>query len=503
MAIGNQGAQRGFRPDRLDELLVEAFPSRVVRKGLSQVIRRTTKVPSYVIEFILGQQCPDLCSDEPAGLKRVRSDLRTYLPRGDQAAVLKARLHEKSPQRVIDHVRVSFDEHSGEGAAYWASLTTAQIDHVRVPAELVRGKERLLTGGCWCDLLLSYDPAMRTGKNASPFVAKQLNPVQVGEVDFDAYGAARAAFSREQWIDALIRTMGYEPTHPSITERAKLLYLTRLIPLVETNYHLVEEGPRQTGKSFCITEFSPYTTLLAGGQITVPKLFVSNLKPPQPGLVSKRDLIGFDEIAGSSFNTDNNKNMYKNYMESGQVNRGTITVVGDAGFVFNGNLDFDPRERQPTRHLFQALPGTISDDAAFHDRWAAYLPGWELPKLTDGHLTKHTGLILDYASEIFHRELRPLDYGDLWEQWFDAPPEEWSVRDRRSISRTFSGLAKLIFPTGQLTKAEALPLLRLALELRLRVRVQLHRINAQEFPLTAFTFIDRETGQTEEVRIVA
>ena len=211
----------------------------------------------------------------------------------------------------------------------------------------------------------------------------------------------------------LIRTMGYEPTHPKITQRIKLLYLVRMIPLVESNYHMIELGPRQTGKSFCFTEFSPYGTLLAGGAVTIPKLFVSNVNPPQPGLIKQRDVVGFDEIAGSSFNADDDKNLYKNYMESGQINRGTITVVGDAGFVFNGNIEFDPREGMLAEHLFKPLPPTISDDLAFHDRWAAYLPGWELPKLTPDLLTPHVGFILDYTSEIFHRELAP--YQQLWQ----------------------------------------------------------------------------------------
>ena len=172
-----------------------------------------------------------------------------------------------------------------------------------------------------------------------------------------------------------------------MTERVKLLYLVRMIPLVESNYHLIELGPRQTGKSFCFTEFSPYGTLLAGGAVTVPKLFVTNTQPPRPGLIAQRDVVGFDEIAGSAFDADDDKNLYKNYMESGQINRGTITVSGDAGFVFNGNINFDPRQGMLAEHLFKPLPPSISDDTAFHDRWAAYLPGWELPKLTPDLLT--------------------------------------------------------------------------------------------------------------------
>jgi len=266
---------------------------------------------------------------------------------------------------------------------------------------------------------------------------------------------------------------------------------------------MIELGPRQTGKSFCFTEFSPYGTLLAGGAVTVPKLFVSNTNPPHSGLITQRDVIGFDEIAGSSFNADDDKNLYKNYMESGQVNRGTITVVGDAGFVFNGNIEFDPRTGMLAEHLFKPLPPTVSDDTAFHDRWAAYLPGWELPKLTPDMFTRHVGFILDYTSEIFHRDLRRINnYGMLWERWFEAPLGQWSARDLRSINRTFSGLTKLIFPAGIMEKEDARILLELAIELRLRVLLQLHAINSLEFHTTELPYVDRETGETTRVRII-
>ncbi len=216
----------------------------------------------------------------------------------------------------------------------------------------------------------------------------------------------------------------------------------------------------------------------------------------------RTDIVGFDEIAGSAFDSDDNKNMYKNYMESGQINRGTITVAGDAGFVFNGNINFDPRRGLLAEHLFKVLPPSISDDTAFHDRWAAYLPGWELPKLTPDLLTPHVGFILDYTSEMFHRELRRIStYGTLWERWFEAARNEWSARDLRSVVRTFSGLTKLIFPDGVMTKDDARLLFRLALELRLRVRVQLHTISPAEFPLSEFSYRDRETGQVEVVRL--
>ncbi|MGH2343669.1 MAG: BREX system Lon protease-like protein BrxL [Chloroflexota bacterium] len=496
-------ASTAYSPDSLDELLFAAFPGLVIRKDLTHQIRGLSKAPSYVIEFMLGKYCANLFDDADVrdGLDLVQQEIARYIPRGDETEVVKSRIKEKPPQRLIDMVQVELDENLAQGV-YWANFLTANIQHVNITPAIVEKYDRLLMAGVWSNVLVDYDDTKKYGKRTFPFVIERLEPVQVGSIDFGEYRAGRARFSRDQWIDALIRTMGYEPSSPLVTDRVKLLYLTRMVPLVESNYHLIELGPRQTGKSFCFTEFSPYGTLLAGGAVTVPKLFVSNTQPPRPGLIAHRDIVGFDEIAGSAFDKDDDKNLYKNYMESGRINRGTITVSGDAGFVFNGNINFDPRRGARAEHLFKPLPVSISDDTAFHDRWAGYLPGWELPKLTPDLLTPHVGFILDYTSEIFHRELRRIStYGTLWKRWFEAPHAEWSARDLRSINRTFSGLTKLIFPDGIMTKDDARILLRLALELRLHVRLQLHIISPHEFPLTEFSYRDRETELLEVVRL--
>lgn len=492
-----------FVADALDHLLFDAFPGLVMRKDLTQLIRGTSKAPSYVIEFMLGKYCADLFDDEAVreGLQFVQEEVARYIPRGDETEVIKTSIRERPPRRLIDLVQVELDERLDSGV-YWAHLLTAGIRHVNISPQIVQKYERLLTAGAWCNIVVSYDDTIRYRNKTYPFRIDRLEPVQVGQVSFEEYCTGRARFTRDQWIDALIRTMGYEPTHPAMTSRVKLLYLVRMIPLVEGNYHVIELGPRQTGKSFCFTEFSPYGTLLAGGSVTIPKLFVSNTFPAQPGLITHQDVVGFDEIAGPTFNAEADKNLYKNYMESGQINRGTITVKGEAGFVFNGNINFDPRRGMQAEHLFKPLPPNISDDTAFHDRWAAYLPGWEIPKLTPELLTTHVGFILDYTSELYHRELRRIShYGSLWEKWFAAQPGQWSTRDHRGISRTFSGLTKLIFPVGVMAKADAELLLRLAIELRLRVRLQLHQMDPHEFPLTSFSYLDRETGEQSAVAI--
>ena len=495
--------QTTFVPDTLDRKLFAAFPGLVMRKDLTQAIRGTSKAPSYVIEFMLGKYCANLFDDEEVreGLQLVQQEVAEYIPRGDETEVIKSAIRERPPRRIIDLVKVELDEGLGSGV-YWASLITANIHDVRIATDIVTKYDRLLMAGAWCNIRVDYDDTFKVGNRTFPFVIQRLEPVQVGRVDFQEYLAGRARFTRDEWIDVLIRTMGYEPTYPTLTERIKLLYLVRMVSLVESNYHLIELGPRQTGKSFCFTEFSPYGTLLAGGAVTVPKLFVTNTNPPRLGLIAQRDVVGFDEIAGSAFDSDHDKNLYKSYMENGQINRGTITVPGEAGFVFNGNINFDPRRSMQAEHLFKPLPSSVADDTAFHDRWAAYLPGWEMPKLIPELITSHVGFILDYTSELFHRELRRIGhYGSLWEQWFESSPGEWSARDRRSINKTFSGLTKQIFPAGEMTKDDARMLLRVALELRLRVRLQMHKISPQEFPLTSFSFSDKETGERETVSI--
>jgi ATP-dependent Lon protease len=494
-----------FEPDLLDKLLFSSFPGLVIRKDLTQIVRGMSKAPSYVIEFMLGKYCANLFDerDIKEGLQLVREEVAAYIPRGDETEVIKSNIRERPPRRIIDKVRVELREKIERGV-YWATLETANIREVNISEELVQKYQRLLMAGVWSNILVTYDDSIRYGGKTFPFVIKRLEPVQVGHVDLVEYCINRRRFTRDQWIDALIRTMGYEPEHPRITLRVKLLYLIRLVPLVESNYHMIELGPRQTGKSYCFEQFSPYGALVSGGEITVPKLFVSNTTPPRDGLVAQRDVVGFDEMAESSFNKDDEKNIYKNYMESGQVNRGLRLVSGDAGFVFNGNINFDPRDGRYSGHLFKPLPPSISDDTAFQDRLAAYLPGWEIPKLSPEMITEHVGFILDYISELFHQELRRVaNFATLWEQWFEkASGNEWSIRDQNAINRTFSGLTKLIFPDGKMDKEDARLLLQLAIELRLRVRIQLHRINPNEFPLTEMHYIDRSTGQTETVRIV-
>ncbi|HVC93631.1 MAG TPA: BREX system Lon protease-like protein BrxL [Pirellulales bacterium] len=356
--------------------------------------------------------------------------------------------------------------------------------------------ERTLTGGVWANLELAFDETIVHGGVTRPFVLKRMQPIQIASANLDEYIKARRQFTREEWVGVLLRTIGYEPTQAEFTWRRKLLYLLRLVPMVERNYNLIELGPKETGKSFVFREISPYAILLSGGQGSVTDLFGWKNRKDKPGLVVKYDLVAFDEVAGPNFKSANDKDMYKGYMEQGSFSRGDDkgTISAEACIIFNGNTHGDVETLVETSHLFEPLPETIRDDDAFHDRWHAYLPGWEMAKLTPNLFTSHLGFIADYIAEIFHNELRPVNHTDAYERYFSFG-KQLGHRDRKAVMRTVSGLIKLIHPDGDVTKDELAEYLTFALEMRRRVKEQLRRINPSEFARTELTYIDNATGQ--------
>jgi len=312
----------------------------------------------------------------------------------------------------------------------------------------------------------------------------------------DEWITARRQFTREEWVDVLLRSLGYEARHPDFTWRVKLLILLRLIPMVEKNYNLIELGPKETGKSFVYREISPYAILLSGGQGSVPDLFGWKNRKDKPGLVLKNDLVAFDEVAGSHFKNEANKQMFKGYMEQGSFSRGDDkgTLSAEAGIIFNGNIDGDVESIARTSHLFSPLPETIRNDAAFHDRWHAYLPGWEMLKLKPDHFTSHMGFVADYIAEIFHNGLRPLNYTDTYETYFSLG-NHVGQRDRKAVVRTVSGLMKLIHPEGTCSKEEMAEYVTIGLEMRRRVKEQLKRMNPIEFSRVNLSYLDKGTGE--------
>jgi len=482
--------------DSLDSKLIDAFPGRVVRKDLVQRLKVGFSIPVYVLEYLLGKYCSTTDESQiDTGLANVKEMIKERIVRSDQSELIKARLQRYRSMKLIDMVTVTFDE-KDQGGKYWAKFATSGLDKVHVDERTVYQYERMLTGGVWANLELAFDETIVHGGVTRPFVLKRMQPIQIASANLEEFIKARHHFTREEWVGVLMRTIGYEPTQPEFSWRRKLLYLLRLVPMVERNYNLIELGPKETGKSFVFREISPYAILLSGGQGSVTDLFGWKNRKDKPGLVVKYDLVAFDEVAGPNFKSANDKDMYKGYMEQGSFSRGDDkgTVSAEACIIFNGNTHGDIGTLIETSHLFKPLPETIRDDDAFHDRWHAYLPGWEMAKLTPNLFTSHLGFIADYIAEIFHNELRPVNYTDAYERYFSFGPH-LGHRDRKAVMRTVSGLIKLIHPDGEVSKDELAEYLTLGLEMRRRVKEQLRRINPSEFARTELTYVDKATGQ--------
>lgn len=486
--------------DDLDTKLAISFPGRYVRKDLVKKLKVGFNIPIYVLEYLLGKYCSTTNEEEiKKGLDLVKNAIAERIVRPDQTELIKARLQAHGTLKLIDHVTVTFDE-KVQGGKFWARLTTCGLDKVHIDHSLVYGNERLLTGGIWANIELNYDDSLGSEGAIRPFVIRRLAPIQIASSNFSEYLEGRAHFTREEWIDLLIRSMGYETTHPDFTFRRKLLFLLRLVPMVEKNYNMIELGPRGTGKSFVYREMSPNVILLSGGQGSVADLFGWKGRKDKPGLVMKFDLVAFDEVAGSHFKAEQNKQIYKGYMEQGSFSRGDDkgTISADASIVFNGNIDGDVETTARISHLFNVLPESIRNDMAFHDRWHAYLPGWEIPKMQTDYFTSHLGFISDYIAEIFHNELRKRNYTDIYDRYFSFGPHI-EERDRKAIVKTTSGLIKLIHPDGKCSMDEIEEYLIFGIELRRRVKEQLKRMGGIEYAKVNFSYINKKTGQEQFV----
>lgn len=482
--------------DELDQKLASAFPGRIVRKDLVKKLKVGFNVPVYVLEYLLGKYCSTTKEEEiQTGLERVKSAISERIVRGDQSELIKARLQRSGTLKLIDLVTVTFDE-KVQGGKFWARLATCGLDKVHLDHGIVHKHERLLTGGVWANIELIYDDSLGSEGSIRPFVIHRMAPIQIASAKFDEFVNGRSQFTRDEWIDILLRSMGYEPTHQDFTPRRKLLFLLRLVPMVEMNYNMIELGPRGTGKSYVYREISPYVILLSGGQGGVPDLFGWKNRKDKPGLVLKFDMVAFDEVAGPNFRSESDKQMYKGYMEQGSFSRGDDkgTLSADAGIVFNGNLDGEVETTARISHLFAALPESIRNDMAFHDRWHAYLPGWEIPKMQPGYFTAHMGFIADYIAEIFHSELRRRNYTDTYDRFFSLGSHV-EERDRKAIAKTTSGLLKLLHPDGNCKEEEMLEYLTFAIELRRRVKEQLKRMGGIEYAKVNLSYINKKNGQ--------
>jgi len=472
--------------DRLDDLANRHFPGRAVRKDLVRQVKVGASVPVYVLEFLIGKYC---ASNVPAvietGLAVVNQTLADHFIRPDEAEKTKAALKKKGKHRLIDKVDVRFVESEKR---FWATLHSFGSRFVNVPEDIVYKYDRLLGGGVWCQLDLVYND-LEDRSQKTPFYISALKPIQVAAFDHDAYCTARREFRRDEWLDLIMRTIGLEPTE--YDARGKLLALTRLIPMAERNYNLIELGPWGTGKSFVFRESNPNTILISGGRVTVPQLFV-NMSTGRVGLLGTWDVVAFDEVAGLQMSDSTVINMLKDFMESGSFARGKEEIPAEASVVLVGNTSQHHELLVRTGHLFADLPPTMIDPA-FLDRLHYYLPGWETPKLEKKFFTDHFGFVSDYFAEAL-RQMRKRSFVREIDTSFTLG-SHLAARDEKAVRKTVSGLLKILHPHGEWSHSDLREYLEFALEGRRRVKEQLKKLAAHDYAKTAFSYIETDTGQ--------
>lgn len=468
----------------LDDLLNTHFAGKVVRKDLTKLIKEGANVPVYVLEYLLGMYCAS--NDEATiqkGLQMVKRVLAENYVRADEAEKVKSKVRESGTYKVIDKITVKLNE---KRDLYEALLSNLGVKNAEISDIYVRQFEKLLVGGIWCIVTLKYH--FEEDQRGSPFTVTELKPIQMPNMDMQALFVARKAFTDAQWIDALIRSTGMEPT--CFKEREKWHLLARMVPLVENNYNFCELGPRGTGKSHIYKEISPNSILVSGGQTTVANLFY-NMSARKVGLVGLWDVVAFDEVAGINFKDHDGVQIMKDYMASGSFSRGRESINASAAMVFVGNINQSVESLVKTSHLLAPFPEAMID-SAFFDRFHAYVPGWEIPKMRPEFFTNQYGMIVDYLAE-YLREMRKHSFADAIDKWFKLG-NNLNQRDTIAVRRTTSGLLKLVCPNGEYTKESVRKCLEYALETRRRVKEQLKKIGGMEFYDVHFSYIDLEDG---------
>lgn len=475
----------------LDAKVTEVFAGQVVRKNLVRQVKVGANVPSYVLEYLLGKYC---ATDDPAaveaGLRLVNTTLAESVIRPDEAMKAQSRVKERGEQTYIDKIKVRL-----VGNKYWAEVVNFGFQHVHIPDTYVRRYERLLEGGVWAQVTIEFRGDEEVGGQVRPFFITDFKPIQLASFDFDRYCAARERLTTDEWLDLLVRTIGFEPEH--FSRRVRLLMLIRLVPMVQRNFNLVELGPRSTGKSYVYRDLSPYAILISGGKTTVANLFY-NMSTRKVGLVGMWDVVAFDEVAGINFSDKTAVQILKDYMESGSFSRGREEIVAEASMVFVGNINQPVEVLTRTSTLFHPLPDDLQD-MAFIDRLHFYLPGWEMPKLQPEFFTDHYGFVVDYLAEAL-RELRRRNYTDVFDRYFSLG-SHLNTRDARAVRRAVSGLVKILHPSGEASKEEVEEYLLLALEGRRRVKEQLKKMGSFEYYQTSFSYTDTETMQEHFVGV--
>ena len=488
----------------IKQKLRQQFDGKIVRKDLTKKIKEGANVPTYVLEFLLGQYCSS--DDEEIvqkGIETVKHILADNYVRPDEAEKVLSRLRQRGAMTIIDQVTVELNLRYDY---YEARFSNLGLSGIPIPESYPEQYDRLLCGGIWCIVQLEYNNEQESSlvlsdrkpkkKNESLISICKLTTIKMPHVDLGELKQGRKAFTKDEWIDVLMRSIGMEPDR--LTYREKWLFLLRMVPLVENNFNLCELGPRSTGKSHLYKEISPNSILVSGGQTTVANLFY-NMGKHTMGLVGLWDCVAFDEVAGIRFKDKDGIQIMKDYMASGSFARGKEEKAASASMVFVGNINQSVDVLLKTSSLFDPFPPEMGTDTAFLDRLHCYLPGWEIPKLRPEHFTDDYGFITDYLAE-FLRELRKEQYGDALDRYFRLG-KNLNQRDTIAVRKMVGGLVKLVYPDGDFQKEDLEEILRLALEMRRRVKEQLKKLGGMEFYDVNFSYIDRETFEEQYVSV--
>ena len=472
--------------DALDQRLNNVFAGRVVRKDLLHRIKKGTNIPTFVLEFLLARYC---ASDDPAeiqaGMEAVLATLQDNYVRPDEANAAQSRVATKGKHRFIDKVHVRYVE---KEKRHWAALENFASQRIAIGEKFYRDNDRLLEGGIWAEVTITHNDV---DADTYAFYVEELRPIQVSRFDFGAYTDGRKEFSRDDWMDVVLRSVGLEPG--KLTKRLKFHFMARLAPLVEANFNFIELGPRGTGKSYFFSEFSPYSTLISGGQATKAVLFYNNARR-KIGLVGFWDTVAFDEVAGIRIKDPDTIQIMKDYMANGRFSRG-VEVIADASMAFVGNIDqsVDQIVKSTDYDLFLPLPPQF--DLAVMDRFAAYIPGWEMPKNSSEYLTDSYGLITDFLAEAFHYQLKHTNrYEEVSKRIRLGPSVEG--RDEKGIKKTVSAFLKVLHPDGPPTDDEFMEYVEYALEVRRRVKEQMNKRKPDdEFAQINLSYIDLDGSE--------
>ena len=479
--------------EEIKEKLRETFDGKIVRKDLTKQIKEGANVPVYVLEFLLGQYCS---SDDPAiieeGVQKVKRILADNFVRPDEAQKILSVLRKNGSHTVIDMITVELNIRDDR---FYATFSNLGLRGIPIADEYPEKHDRLLCGGIWCIVQLEYE-YIEEEKNDCPIHIRKLTPIQMPHVDLDELKRGRKNFTKDEWIDVLLRSIGMEPN--TLSYREKWLLITRMLPLVENNFNLCELGPRSTGKSHLYKEISPNSILVSGGQTTVANLFY-NMSRKSVGLVGLWDCVAFDEVAGIRFKDKDGIQIMKDYMASGSFARGKEEKAASASMVFVGNINQSVDVLLKTSSLFDPFPPEMGTDTAFLDRMHCYLPGWEVPKFRPEHFTNDYGFITDYLAE-FIRELRKEQYGDALDRYFRLG-KNLNQRDTIAVRKMIDGYLKLLYPDGEFSKDDLEEIVKISLEMRRRVKEQLKKLGGMEFYDVNFSYIDNETFEEKYVAV--